>query len=340
MQIPSVAVDVMGGDNAPAAELGGVEAALREYELHLLLIGREDAIAPRLSSSDSYRGSYEIVHAPERIAMQEDPISAVRQKRDSSLMVAVESVKEGRAEAIVSAGNTGAVTTATKIRWGVRELVERPAIATLFPTREDGYTILIDAGANSDCTPVQLVQFGLMGSVYSEIVLDKQRPSIGLLNLGEEAVKGNKLTKEAFELFDQQPLNFSGNVEGHQIADGVVDVIVCDGFVGNIVLKLSEGLAVYLRDFLKQGIYSSWRTKLGGLLLKPVFEDFEQMIDASEVGGAPLLGLNHGCIIAHGDSSPKAIKNAIRVARLCIRDNFNAIIGERMAELNLTEAEQ
>lgn len=333
----TVAIDVLGGDNAPESVLAGVEAALAEYELNLLLAGPGDLIEDRLGSNPEGPGSYDILPATERIGMDEDPISAVRQKKNSSLAVAADSVKEGAARAMVSAGNTGAVTVATKLKWGVRDLVDRPAIATLFPTADDGYTILIDVGANSDCTPRQLVQFGLMGIVYSEIVLDKENPSVGLLNLGEETVKGNKLTKEAFELFEDQPLNFIGNIEGDQINEGVVDVIVCDGFVGNVVLKLSEGLAETLFDFIKKGVKSSLRTRLGGYLLKPVFKDFAQTIDAAEVGGAPLLGLNGGCIIAHGDSSPKAIKNAIRVARLFIRRNFNAKIGNRMPTLNLSE---
>ncbi len=338
---PSIAVDILGGDNSPDAELAGVEAALEAYDLHLLLVGPEELIESRLNSrkGNDFRGSYEIIHAEDKIGMCENPLSAVRQKKNSSLMVAVDSVSEGRAAGLVSAGNTGAVTVATKIKWGVREGVERPAIATLFPTRSDDYTIIIDVGANSDCTPVQLVQFGLMGAVYAEIVLDKQSPSIALLNLGEEDVKGNQLTREAYKLFTGQPLNFAGNIEGNSITDGAVDVIVCDGFVGNVVLKLSEGLSKYLRDFLKQGIYSSLRTKLGGLLLKPVFNDFEQMIDASEIGGAPLLGLNYSCIIAHGDSSPKAIKNAIRVASLCIDKDYNAKIAEQMHKLSFPEEE-
>ncbi len=336
----AIAVDVMGGDNSPEAELAGVEEALREYDLHLLLVGPESRIKSRLTRQAGLRGSYEVVNATERVGMSENPLSAVRQKKDSSLVVAVDSVKEGRAQAMVSAGNTGAVTVATKIKWGVRELVERPAIATLFPTRSDDYTIIIDVGANSDCTAWQLVQFGLMGAVYSEIVLGKDAPSVGLLNLGEESLKGNELTRKAHELFVEQPLNFAGNIEGNRITDGQVDVIVCDGFVGNIVLKLSEGLAGYLRDFIKDGIYSSLRTKLGGLLLKPVFDDFEQMIDAAEIGGAPLLGLNYSCIIAHGNSSPKAIKNAIRVASICVKEKYNAQIGERMHALNHTEDQQ
>lgn len=333
----TVAVDVMGGDNAPGAELAGVKAALEEYELKLLLAGPKDLIERRLGDNSDVPGTYEVLPASERIEMDENPITAVRQKKDSSLLVAADSVQAGRARAMVSAGNTGAVTVATKVKWGVRELVDRPAIATLFPTADDDYTILIDVGANSDCTPRQLVQFGLMGVVYSEIVLDKDEPSVGLLSLGEEAVKGNELTKQAFELFEQQPLNFIGNIEGDQINEGLVDVIVCDGFVGNVVLKLSEGLAETLFEFIKEGVESSLRTKLGGFLLKPVFKDFARTIDAAEVGGAPLLGLNGGCIIAHGDSSPKAIKNAIRVAKLFIQEDFNAKIGQRMPTLNFSE---
>ncbi len=333
----SIAVDIMGGDNAPESIIEGVRQALIEYDSHLLLAGPSKLIESELKNNSSYRGSYQIVPSTQTVEMHEDPIHAVRRKKNSSLMLAVDAVKQGDAQVLVSAGNTGAVMVATKLKWGVQTRVERPAIATLIPTLDEDYTILIDVGANVDCTPKHLVQFGLMGAVYSELILGKENPSVALLNLGEEVLKGNELTKEAFDLFEEQPFNFMGNVEGNQINDGVADVIVCDGFVGNVVLKLSEGLADTLFGFIEQSIYQSFQTRLGGWLLKPVFKNLLRIIDPSEVGGAPLLGLNGGCIIAHGSSTPKAIKNAIRRARLFIREDCNSLIGERMQTLNFPE---
>lgn len=337
MTSPAIAIDVMGGDNAPDSVLEGVELALSRFNVHLVLAGPEDLITARLEEGAHQSGTYEIVPSTEVIEMDDDPVPAVRRKKDSSLLKAADAVEEGKADALISAGNTGAVMAGTKLKWGVQEKIDRPAIATMIPTRTGDYTILVDVGANVDCTPRQLVEFGLMGSVYSEMVLDKQEPSVGLLNLGHEVLKGNELTRRSFDLFDKQPLNFIGNVEGDQVTSGGADVIVCDGFVGNIALKLSEGVAGFIYEFLKKKIKNSWRGKLGGWLLKPVFKSLVDTIDPAEVGGAPLLGLNHGCIIAHGSSPPKAIKNAIHRAQLFVGGNCNHLIGERIKDLNLTE---
>ncbi len=337
MSKPSVAVDVMGGDDAPESVLGGVELALSEFDLHLILTGPEELISSRLAGKDFSRGTYEVQPASEVIEMDDDPVPAVRRKKDSSLLVAADAVEEERADALVSAGNTGAVMAGTKLKWGVQEKIDRPAIATMIPTRSGDYTILVDVGANVDCTPRQLVEFGLMGSVYSEMVLEKEDPSVGILNLGHEVLKGNELTRRTFDLFEEQPLNFLGNVEGDHVTSGAADVIVCDGFVGNVALKISEGVAGFIYDFLKDKIKSSWRTKLGGLILKPVFNALKDTIDPAEVGGAPLLGLNHGCIIAHGSSPPKAIKNAIHRAQLFVGGDCNHVIGKKVKKLNLTE---
>ncbi|MGM0381507.1 MAG: phosphate acyltransferase PlsX [bacterium] len=337
MNSPSVAVDVMGGDNAPESILGGIELALSEFGLHLVLSGPEDLISSRLENKKFDRGTYEILPADEVIEMDADPVSAVRRKKNSSLLVAADAVKEGKADALVSAGNTGAVMAGTKLKWGVQEKIDRPAIATMIPTRTGDYTILVDVGANVDCTPRQLVEFGLMGAVYSETVLEKTDPSIGLLNLGHEVLKGNNLTRNSFDLFEEQPLNFVGNVEGDHVTSAGADVIVCDGFVGNVALKISEGVAEFIYGLLKDKIKESWRGMAGGWLMKPVFEELADTIDPSEVGGAPLLGLNHGCIIAHGSSPAKAIKNAIHRAQLFVGGDCNHVIGERIKKLNLTE---
>lgn len=332
-----VALDVMGGDNAPDVELEGARKAIKEDGLHLLLVGPHDRIRDSFADFDSKDGSYEILDAPQSVGMDENPVQAVRKKKDSSLVKAAEAVENGDADVLVSAGNTGAVMVATKIKWGVQEQVERPAIATVIPTTEHEYSIMIDVGANVDCSPRQLVQFGLMGKVYSEYVLGYQEPSIGLMNLGGEARKGNKLTKETFDLFQEQPLNFYGNVEGGDVTKGTTDVIVCDGFVGNIALKISEGVAGAAYSLLKEGIKNSLRGMIGAWIMKPVFEELKQTLNPSEYGGAPLLGLNDGCIIAHGSSSPKAIKNALTQARLFVEKNCNSMIGNEIDTLKFSE---
>lgn len=334
-----VALDVMGGDNAPEVELEGARRALVEEGLDLLLVGPSDTIESRMNSLPDHDGHYEIQHASETIGMDENPVDAVRHKKDSSLLVAADAVDDGRADVLVSAGNTGAVMASTKIKWGVQKSVRRPAISTLIPIVGEGggHCIMIDVGANVDSTPEQLVQFALMGVVFSETVLDADDPSVGLLNLGGEARKGNKLTKKAFDLLEKQPLNFYGNVEGEDIPRGKTDVIVCDGFVGNVTLKVGEGLTETLFSYLKEEIKSSWRGTLGGWLLKPIFSQLKEFVDPSEYGGAPLLGLQKGCIIAHGSSSPKAIKNALGEASTLVETNCNEKIGERIETLNFSE---
>jgi len=332
-----IALDVMGGDDAPGPELEGARRALRRHGMDLLLAGPEETIRSAMQNFDPGEGSYEVLHAPERIGMDENPVRAVRYKKDSSLLRAADAVEEGRADALVSAGNTGAIMVATKIKWGVQKKVDRPAIASLMPNRNDDYSVMVDVGANVDCSPRQLVQFAAMGVVYAETVLDKSDPTVGLLNLGGEARKGNRLTREAFELFERQPLNFIGNVEGRDVTAGTVDIIACDGFVGNVGLKISEGAAFTILHYLKRQIQSSLRAKLGAWILKPVFEGLREVIDYSEYGGAPLLGLKHGCIIGHGSSSARAIMNALRVARLFTRRDCNAQIGDRMQTLTFPD---
>lgn len=335
-----VALDVMGGDNAPRVELDGARKALVEDQLDLLLVGPEDRIRESLGDLPAGSGTYDVLHASEYIRMDENPVKAVRKKKDASLLVAADAVEEGRADVLVSAGNTGAVMAATKIKWGVQKNIDRPAIGTLLPVVKEngGHNILIDAGANVDSTPEQLAQFGLMGQVFSETVLSNRSPSVGLLNLGGEARKGNKLTREAFDLLQDQPYDFIGNIEGGEIVTDAADVIVCDGFAGNIALKVGEGVTGTVFDFLRQKIRSSLRGKLGGWLLKPIFKSLKGLVDPSEYGGAPLLGLREGCIIAHGSSSPKAIKNALGEARLFVENNCNQVIGERIGTLNLPES--
>ncbi len=333
MQDPTIAVDVMGGDRAPESVLEGAQQALEETGVRLLLVGSEEIIRNHFGS-DLPEDRVTVRNATQTIRMDEHPLKAIRRKKNSSLNVAADCVKEGRAEALVSAGNTGAIHACTKIKWGVQQHVDRPAIAALLPNRKGSHSILIDAGANVDCAPNQLVQFGAMGAVYAEIVLGRESPTIGLLNLGIEEMKGNNLTKEAFSLFQDQPLNFYGNVEGRDIIHGTTDVIVCDGFVGNIALKLSEGVAETIFEFIRDELETSFRARLGGMLLGPNFRELKQLVDYTEYGGAPLLGLNGGCIISHGGSNPKAIKNAIRVARLFTEQECNRLIGDRLQTLD------
>lgn len=335
-----VALDVMGGDHAPDVELEGARRAMEKDGASLLLVGPRDRIRSEFQDDPPGAGTYEILHASDHIRMHENPVEAVRNRKDASLLVAAQAVAEDRADVLVSAGNTGAVMVATKIRWGVQKNVERPAIATLMPQGREDYAVLIDVGANVDCTPFQLLQFGMMGVVYSETVLEKNNPTVGLLNLGGEARKGNRLTKKSYDLFQDQPLNFVGNVEGGEITGGTTDVIVCDGFVGNIALKLSEGVAESILTLMKEFIGESLRGRMGAWLMKPVFEDLLEVIDSSEYGGAPLLGLNDGCIIAHGSSSPKAIQNAIAKAGLFVKNECNSIIGDRMTTLSDAETDQ
>ncbi|MFB6355992.1 MAG: phosphate acyltransferase PlsX [bacterium] len=334
MSPTSIAVDVMGGDDAPESILDGVKLALDEYKVRLVLAGPEELIRESFSSYEATTGSYEIRPASEHIRMDENPLQGVRKKKDSSLVQAANSVKEGQTRVLISAGNTGAVMACTKIKWGVRENVDRPAIATHLPNREGSYSILIDSGANVDCTARQLLQFAMMGVVFSETVTGIENPSVGLLNVGTEVKKGNELVQEAYELFEQGPINFHGNVEGSDVLGGTTDVIVCDGFVGNVALKLSEGVARTIFEFMKEQIDQSVRNKIGGWMLKPAFKQLKKIIDPAEYGGAPLLGLNEGCIICHGSSSPKAIKNAVRQAMLFIERDCNSEIGNRMNSLN------
>jgi glycerol-3-phosphate acyltransferase PlsX len=337
-----VALDVMGGDNAPEVELEGARRAIVEEGMDLLLVGPEDRIREALSDLPAqYPGSYEILHASERIHMDEDPVDAIRHKKDSSLLVAADAVEDGRADVLVSAGNTGAVMAGTKIKWGVRKNISRPGIGTHIPdvSPGGGYSIMIDVGANVDSTPRQLVQFAMMGVVFCETVLGKDDPSVGLLNLGGEARKGDSLTREAYDRIEEQEMNFYGNIEGGDIPRGLTDVIVCDGFVGNVALKFGEGLMEAVFSYLKQNIKGSFRGKIGGWLLKPIFSQLKELVDPDEYGGAPLLGLQEGCIIAHGSSSPKAIVNALGQARLFVENNCNERIGEKIETLNFSESE-
>jgi phosphate acyltransferase len=311
----TIAVDAMGGDHAPQSELAGAMEAVRSLDVKVLLVGQQEVLRPELQKVDGYRDlPIEIVHASEVITMTDSAAKAVRTKRDSSMRVASRLVRDGCAQAMVSAGNTGAVMATAKMVQGVVPGVERPALVGIFPTMEQKPVVLVDVGANVDCDPQMLAQFALMAEIYSRKVLHTQNPRVGILSIGEEEHKGNDLTRATFPLLKSLNINFIGNVEGRDIYAGNVDVIVCDGFIGNVALKVSEGLVDMFKKLLRESLEASIAGKIGYAFSKSAFADFRKRLDYSEYGGAPLLGVRGGCIICHGRSNPNAIKNAIRVA--------------------------
>lgn len=326
-----IAIDAMGGDDAPGAIVEGAIVAARECGVEPILVGDETAIRAELSRHNVMGLPITVVHASQRVEMHESPSSVVRKKKDSSIWVATRLVKEGEAVAVVSAGNTGASMAAGLMNLGALSCVERPAIPTPLPTLS-GTAILIDVGANVDCKPNHLFQFAIMGRIYAEEIFGIADPRVGLLSIGEEDTKGNELTKEVFKRLKRSKLNFIGNVEGRDVYSGDVDVIVCDGFTGNVALKISEGLSEAVIQFLKQEILASTLGKLGYALLKPSFARFKKKVDYAEYGGAPLLGLNGTSIICHGHSSPEAIKNAIQVAKESYRRGVTRHIQEQIEE--------
>ena len=322
-----IVVDAMGGDYAPGVVIDGAVLAVKEYDLEVILVGDQAKINSLLAKKKYDRKRISVVHASEVIEMDDSPALSVRRKRDSSMVVGVKLVKDGKGDAFFSAGNTGAEVCAATLTLGLLPGVERPGIATVMPSLK-GIFLVIDVGANIDPKPLHLLQYAVMGSVYCQHILNKPNPSIGLLNVGEEESKGTGFLKEAHELISQSNLNFIGNVEGKQLFAGDCDVIVCDGFVGNVTLKVTESLAEAMQTFLKRHILSTPMGMLGGLLLKPTFKKFKKEIDYSEYGGAPLLGVNGVAIIGHGRSDARAIKNAIRVAK----EEVDGGVTERLRE--------
>lgn len=308
-----IAVDAMGGDYAPEAIVEGTVQAAEEYGFSLVLVGQEERVQAELAKYNTAHLPIEVRHASQIVDMHDLPSVALRRKRDSSLHVAINMIKSGEADAAVSAGNTGAAMAIGKVACRMLEGVDRPALAMGFPNI-NGVTVVVDVGANVDCKPLHLLQFAVMAHVYAQEVFGIVDPRIGLLSIGEEESKGNTLTKDVFEPLSQSPLNFIGNAEGRDLFNGRVDVLVCNGFTGNVMLKVSESLAKTIGSFLKDAFTTNWRTKLGYLLTKPVMDTMKKRIDHSEYGGAPLLGLNGVVIVGHGSSKARAVKNAIRVA--------------------------
>ncbi len=310
------AVDGMGGDFSPSAIVEGAVLAVKEYnDIELIITGPEEAIAKELSKYDYDKEKITIVNATEMISPNEEPVKAIRRKKDSSISKALQLVKEKKVDGIISAGSTGAFLAGCTLIVGRLKGIDRPALAPVLPGI-NGPFMIIDVGANADCKPHYLVQFALMGKIYFENVLNTKNPTIGLINIGAEEEKGNELTKNAHKLLKTTDYNFVGNVEPRDITQGDVKVLVCDGFVGNTVLKMYEGVAASIFSILKENIMSSFTTKLGGMLLKPVFKKIKSDFDYTEYGGAAFLGVNGICVKAHGSSNAKAFKNAIKQAKI------------------------
>jgi glycerol-3-phosphate acyltransferase PlsX len=311
----TIAVDAMGGDNAPKSEVSGALQAVKTLGVKVVLVGRQDIIEAELAHHGHCdRSLIEIKHATEQITMEDSAAKAMRNKRDSSIRVASRMVREGLADGVVSAGNTGAVMATAKTVLGMIKGVDRPALATAFPTLKGPPSVMVDVGANVDCDPKMLAQFAVMGDIYSRVIFKTRKPRVGILSIGEEEHKGNELTRSASQILKTLAINFVGNVEGRDVFTGEVDVIVCDGFVGNVVLKVSEGLVDVFKHMLQESLEATITRKIGYVLSRAAFRDFKKRVDYSEFGGAPLLGVKGVCIICHGRSNPNAIKNAIRVA--------------------------
>ncbi len=329
-----IALDAMGSDRAPKPEIEGAIQASRNYGVEVLLIGPRESLQTELARYSAARNlPISIVHASEVITMDDKAVQAVRAKRDSSMRVGLRLVRDGKAQGFITAGNTGAAMATAKMVLGAIPGVDRPALAAVFPTATGSVAELLDVGANVDCKPENLEQFAVMGEIYFRSMFGTRRPRVGLLSIGEEESKGNELTREAFRLLKQLPLNFVGNVEGRDLYNGEVDVIVADGFVGNVALKVSEGVANLVRFTLKETLKATITRQVGYLISRSAFADFKKRLDHTEYGGAPLLGVKGVCFITHGSSNMNAIKNAIRVAAEFAERNINDTIERELASL-------
>jgi glycerol-3-phosphate acyltransferase PlsX len=332
-----IAVDAMGGDQAPAVEIEGAVQAAAQLGIPIVLVGHEERIHAELQSHNIAGLSIEVVHASEVITMDESAATAARKKKDSSIRVSARLMRDGAVAGVVSAGNTGAVMATVKMVLGTLPVVDRPALSAVLPTQKRKPAILLDVGANVDCKPHHLEQFAVMGDIYSRSIFGIRRPRVGLLSIGEEDSKGNELTKEAFKGLKQAPINFIGNCEGRDIFKGEIDVIVCDGFTGNVALKLSEGLIETFAAMLRQELEKTIAAKVGYILAERAFRAFRRRLDYSEYGGAPLLGLKGITIVCHGRSNANAIKNAIRVAHDFCKHNVNRAIENEFTKLGITK---
>lgn len=325
----------MGGDYAPQEVVIGSLLANKKYGIPITLVGRAESIYPHIQNNNNLKG-FLIVDAPEIVGMAESPTEAFKNKKKSSLRLSIELVKEKEASSIVSAGNSGAVLAFAAMILGLIKGVDRPALAVPLPTYQN-YAVVLDAGANVDCKPKHLYQFAIMGHYYAQLLLNIKNPKIGLISIGEEEGKGNQLVKETHNLLKKSELNFIGNVEGREIFLGKCDVAVCDGFVGNVLLKTAEGVGELLVISLKKELSSSLKSSFGFLLSKGAFKKFYKKIDYSEYGGAPLLGVKGGCFVCHGRSKAKAICNAIRIAYHFAQEKIVEKIQEHMKEFSILE---
>jgi glycerol-3-phosphate acyltransferase PlsX len=332
-----IAVDAMGGDHAPQVNVDGAVAAYREFGISTLLVGRSRELTGLLEDSGFHGGEIEVVEAAEVVTMDDPATAAIRKKRNSSIRVAANCVRDGRAEGLVSAGHTGAAMVSAKMVIGTIEGVDRPALATILPNLT-GHCLLLDVGANPEAKTQHFKEFAVMGSIYAQLIFGKRSPSIGLMSIGEEDTKGSDRTKEAFKTLKETGLNFIGNVEGRDVFNGRVDVIVTDGFTGNVILKVSESLSEMVEQLLREEIKRTLKASVGFLLSRTAFRRFKTRLDYSEYGGAPLLGVKGCVIICHGRSSAKAIKNAIRLAAEFSRQRLAQKIQSSIADLHSREA--
>lgn len=338
-----IVLDAMGSDRAPHPEIDGALAAARDLGCVVVLVGQTEQVEPELRRCGWRRQGdrgVELVEAAEVIAMDDPVAASVRRKKKSSLRIGAKLVAEGHADGLVSAGNTGAAMATAKMVLGMLPGVDRPALAALMPTKSGRPTLILDVGANSDCKPHQLVQFAIMGDAYVRAVLGTTRPTVGLMSIGEEEAKGSELTKEAFPLLRElSSLNFVGNVEGRDVFSGTVDVVVTDGFTGNVMLKLSEGLQDALLHLIRRELSASAITKAGAVLARPAFQRLKKRLDYSEYGGAPLLGVRKIVVVGHGSSNARAIRNLIRIAREFSEHGATDRIERGIAETNAREGE-
>jgi len=325
-----IAIDAIGGDEGAAVVVDGALVAARHLQVGLLLVGDGGAIEAELSRHPAARGiDLQIEHAPERVEMGEPPMVALRRKPRASIRVAAEAVRDGLADAVFSAGHTGASVMAGHAAFGLLPGLDRPALATIIPTRR-APAVLLDSGASVGCRASHLVQFAVMGSAYARIALGRERPTVGLLSVGEEESKGNELTREAHRLLKESPVHFVGNVEGRDVFAGDADVIVCDGFTGNVTLKVSEGLVETVESLLRDELFATFSGRMGFALSRQAFRRFRRRVDYSEYGGAPLVGLNGLCIVGHGKSSAKAVANAVTMAVRGVRED---LVGRLLRDL-------
>jgi glycerol-3-phosphate acyltransferase PlsX len=329
-----IAIDAMGGDDGPGRIVDGALVAARHLQIGLLLVGDTDAIERELSRHPAAGAlDLRILHTPDAILMDESAAAALRRKPHASIRLAAEAVRDGEAAALFSAGHTGASVMAALSAFGRLPGVDRPALATIVPTRRRP-AVLLDAGATVECRPQHLVQFAVMGAAYARVALGCSSPRVGLLSVGEEESKGNDLTREAHQLLKTAPVNFVGNVEGRDVYAGEADVIVCDGFTGNVTLKISEGLVEAVEQLLHDELSSTFGTRVGYLLSRQAFRRFRKRMDAAEYGGAPLVGLNGLCIVGHGRSSPKAVRNAVALAARCVNERLTEKLARELAPIH------